>query len=188
MDQSPLVNQLIESGSQFLSEFEKIDPIAVAYWLKNKESSWRLYVASPKFSEGFGTGFSDVNQVVAKMKGVYFDSSYVRLERTDDPMPRFMLDFQRKYPGRMVPVDDVPTFFGVEVDGVFSGESMFHRVPNASKLALLFLVEHLASLGATWMDIQMMTPHMQVLGATLMGRDAFLDRIEREHRRGLRLF
>lgn len=78
--------------------------------------------------------------------------------------------------------------YGVEAGGVFSGESMFHRAPNASKLALLFLVEHLASRGATWMDIQMMTPHMQVLGATLMGREAFLDRIENEHGRGLRLF
>ncbi len=78
--------------------------------------------------------------------------------------------------------------YGVEVGGVFSGESMFHRVPDASKLALLFLIDHLASRGSTWMDIQMMTPHMQTLGATVISRANFLDRLEREHRRGLTLF
>ena len=78
--------------------------------------------------------------------------------------------------------------YGVEVGGVFSGESMFHRVPDASKLALLFLIDHFVARGLTWMDIQVMTPHMQTLGATVISRDQFLDRLEREHRRGLTVF
>jgi leucyl/phenylalanyl-tRNA--protein transferase len=55
--------------------------------------------------------------------------------------------------------------YGVDAGGAFCGESMFHRRPNASKLALLFLIEHLKSRGATWLDAQVMTPHLQALGA-----------------------
>ena len=70
--------------------------------------------------------------------------------------------------------------YGVAAGGVFTGESMFHRAPDASKLALLFLVDFLAARGGTWLDCQVMTPHMQVLGAREIGRDEFLDRLAAE--------
>ena len=78
--------------------------------------------------------------------------------------------------------------YGVAAGGVFSGESMFHSVPNASKLSLLFLIDHLRARGLGWIDIQMMTPHMSALGAHELTRDAFLDRLETEHARSLTLF
>jgi leucyl/phenylalanyl-tRNA--protein transferase len=78
--------------------------------------------------------------------------------------------------------------YGVEVDGAFAGESMFYLRPNASKLALLFLMEHLHTRGLDWMDIQMMTPHMEMLGAKLITRDRFLERLARTRSRGLKLF
>ena len=78
--------------------------------------------------------------------------------------------------------------YGVCVDGVFSGESMFHRSPNASKLALLFLCDHLQSRGLRWIDIQVTTPHLAALGALEIPRDAFLDRLNAEHSRRLVLF
>ena len=66
--------------------------------------------------------------------------------------------------------------YGVEVDGVFSAESMFHRVSHASKIALLHLIQYLQAKGLTWMDIQVMTPHMEKLGAFTISRDEFLER------------
>lgn len=78
--------------------------------------------------------------------------------------------------------------YGVEVAGAFAGESMFHLEANASKLALLHLVDHLRTRGAEWIDIQMLTPHMEVLGAREITRDDFLMRLIATHRRGLRLF
>ncbi|HYO92607.1 MAG TPA: leucyl/phenylalanyl-tRNA--protein transferase, partial [Pyrinomonadaceae bacterium] len=78
--------------------------------------------------------------------------------------------------------------YGVEVDGAFGGESMFYTRPNASKLALLFLIEHLQSRGLEWMDIQMMTPHMEALGARLITRDEFLEKLAETRARGLKLF
>lgn len=78
--------------------------------------------------------------------------------------------------------------YGVESGGAFAAESMFYRKPYASKLALLFLIEHLRSRGATWMDIQVMTPHMEAMGAREIQRDAFLDRLRATQERGIKLF
>jgi leucyl/phenylalanyl-tRNA--protein transferase len=64
--------------------------------------------------------------------------------------------------------------YGMEVEGRFSGESMFHRVPNASKLALLHLMECLKGRGILWMDIQMLTPHLKALGAREISREEYL--------------
>lgn len=78
--------------------------------------------------------------------------------------------------------------YGVEVDGTFAGESMFHTRPNASKLALLHLIEHLQNAGLEWIDVQMMTPHLEALGAELMTRDEFLDLLESTQRNDRSLF
>ena len=78
--------------------------------------------------------------------------------------------------------------YGVDAGGAFAGESMFYRRPNASKLALLHLVEHLKARGLDWIDIQVLTPHMRALGAREIGRESFLDRLAETRRRGLRLF
>ncbi len=78
--------------------------------------------------------------------------------------------------------------YGVAIDGAFAAESMFYREANASKLAFLGLVEHLASRGLDWIDIQMMTPHMERLGARTIPREDFLLRLAATRRLGLRLF
>jgi leucyl/phenylalanyl-tRNA--protein transferase len=78
--------------------------------------------------------------------------------------------------------------YGVDAGGVFTGESMFHRVADASKIALLFLIEHLRARGATWLDCQVMTPHMGALGAREITRNRFLDMLAREQASGLSLF
>jgi leucyl/phenylalanyl-tRNA--protein transferase len=70
--------------------------------------------------------------------------------------------------------------YGVDAGGLFTGESMFHLEPNASKLALLHLIDHLAARGATWIDIQQLTPHFEVLGARLVQRKEFLAGLQRE--------
>jgi leucyl/phenylalanyl-tRNA--protein transferase len=78
--------------------------------------------------------------------------------------------------------------YGVDAGGVFTGESMFHRVPNASKLALAFLVDHLRARGATWLDCQVMTPHMQALGAREIARSRFLDMLAEAQESGITIF
>lgn len=78
--------------------------------------------------------------------------------------------------------------YGIDAGGVFCGESMFYEKSNASKLALLFLIEHLKSRGATWLDTQVMTPHFEKFGATEIPRADFLDKLEHTQSRNLNLF
>lgn len=78
--------------------------------------------------------------------------------------------------------------YGVDAGGVFCGESMFFKTPNASKLALLFLIDHLRRRGSTWLDAQVMTPHMKALGAKEIDRGEFLDRLKKAQESKLKLF
>jgi leucyl/phenylalanyl-tRNA--protein transferase len=78
--------------------------------------------------------------------------------------------------------------YGVDAGGVFCGESMFYKRPNASKLALLHLIDHLISRGSEWLDVQVMTPHIQALGAKEIERDEFLKKLHETQARGLILF
>jgi leucyl/phenylalanyl-tRNA--protein transferase len=78
--------------------------------------------------------------------------------------------------------------YGIDSGGVFTGESMFHRTTDASKIALLFLIEHLRERGATWIDCQVTTPHMAALGAREISRIKFLDMLAAEQAAGGSLF
>lgn len=70
--------------------------------------------------------------------------------------------------------------YGVTAGGVFTGESMFHRIDEASKLCVLHLIEHLQQRGCTWIDIQQLTPHFARMGAHEISRREFLRRLAGE--------
>jgi leucyl/phenylalanyl-tRNA--protein transferase len=78
--------------------------------------------------------------------------------------------------------------YGVSIGNTFSAESMFHLVPNASKLALIHLVEYLASRGLDWVDVQVMSPHVARLGARPEPRDDYLARLRATQAKQLALF
>ena len=77
---------------------------------------------------------------------------------------------------------------GVDMGGAFAALSMFHLRPNASKLAVLHLADHLRSRGLGWMDIQEMSPHMRVMGARELLRTSFMDLLRQEQARSRVLF
>jgi len=68
--------------------------------------------------------------------------------------------------------------YGVTVGGLFAGESMFHSVSNASKVALFHLIEHLRRQGFVLFDIQMLTPITAQLGGITIPREEYLHRLE----------
>jgi len=65
--------------------------------------------------------------------------------------------------------------YGVAVGAAFMGESMFSRVPDGSKVALVALVDRLRAAGFTLFDVQLPTPHLASMGGVRVSRDAFLD-------------
>ncbi len=67
--------------------------------------------------------------------------------------------------------------YGVAIGGLFAGESMFHRHTDASKVALVALVERLQAGGATLFDVQWQTDHLSSLGAREISRTEYLARV-----------
>jgi leucyl/phenylalanyl-tRNA--protein transferase len=65
--------------------------------------------------------------------------------------------------------------YGVSIGGFFAGESMFHRERDASKVALVELVNRLDLYGADLLDVQWTTHHLRSLGAVDVPRDKYLE-------------
>jgi leucyl/phenylalanyl-tRNA--protein transferase len=68
--------------------------------------------------------------------------------------------------------------YGVALGGAFFGESMFHRATDASKIALVALVDRLRAGGFRLLDIQWVTPHLEQFGALAIPRRAYLKMLE----------
>ena len=67
--------------------------------------------------------------------------------------------------------------YGVAVGGLFAAESMFHRARDASKIALVALVQQCRAAGVALLDIQMPTPHLTSMGAVTVSRAEYLRRL-----------
>jgi leucyl/phenylalanyl-tRNA---protein transferase len=68
--------------------------------------------------------------------------------------------------------------YGVHLGGAFFGESMFHRVTDASKVALAALVDRLQHQGFELLDVQWVTPHLEQFGAVEIPRADYLARLK----------
>jgi len=77
--------------------------------------------------------------------------------------------------------DLVGGLYGVEIGGLFAGESMFHRAPDASKAALVALVDALGGVDGARegrvLDVQWRTEHLGSMGAIEIPRLSYLDRV-----------
>ncbi len=69
--------------------------------------------------------------------------------------------------------------YGVCLGGAFFGESMFHVAPDASKVALVYLVRRLQARGYQLLDTQAVTQHLSRLGAICVPAAEYLQRLER---------
>jgi leucyl/phenylalanyl-tRNA---protein transferase len=65
--------------------------------------------------------------------------------------------------------------YGVVFRGAFFGESMFSKVPQASKAALAFLLQHLNERDFVLLDVQYMTPHLKMFGAVEISIEQYQD-------------
>lgn len=69
--------------------------------------------------------------------------------------------------------------YGVTIGGAFFGESMFHEVTDASKVALVALVERMRARRFALLDTQWLTPHLQRFGATEISRREYMHLLAR---------
>lgn len=69
--------------------------------------------------------------------------------------------------------------FGVSLGKAFFGESMFHIMTDASKAAMYFLFDFLKSMDFHFVDAQMETSHLMSLGAIIIPREEYLDKLDK---------
>ena len=75
--------------------------------------------------------------------------------------------------------DLVGGLYGVTQGRAFFGESMFSKQTNASKLALIFLVERLIDRGFTLLDTQFLTDHLKSMGAAEITQNEYLEKLNK---------
>lgn len=121
------------------------------------------FIHSEKYQVRFDTAFRKVMVACAALKPGR-ESTWISHEMIEAYSWLHELGFAHSVECWM---DDelVGGLYGVSLRGLFAGESMFSERPNASKVALYFLVQHLRERRFTLLDVQVLTPHLQRLGA-----------------------
>ena len=101
----------------------------------------------------------------------------------NDEMIEVYIELARRGHGHSVEVwqDDelVGGLYGLSLGGAFFGESMFSRVRDASKIALVELVSRLQHAGFVLLDTQFITSHLRQFGAIEISRQAYRMRLQR---------
>jgi leucyl/phenylalanyl-tRNA--protein transferase len=128
----------------------------------------RRIVERKKFETRINTRFSEVIRACAKREDTWITrqiiQSYERLHELG--FAHSVETWQeKKLAGGL---------YGVAIGGVFFGESMFHRVTDASKVALVSLVERMRARKFVLLDTQWVTPHLAQFGVTEISRPLYL--------------
>jgi len=133
----------------------------------------RRVLKQAKFEITANTDFDTVIRECAKRKeGTWISpeivESYCKLHRLGHAH-----SLETRLDGKLV-----GGLYGVAIGGAFFGESMYHRATDASKIALVALVERLRARGFVLLDTQWTTPHLQQFGTFEIPRHEYLWRLE----------
>jgi leucyl/phenylalanyl-tRNA--protein transferase len=124
------------------------------------------------FEFRYNTAFEAVMRACAARKETWISeaiiASYVGLHQM-----KFAHSVESWREGRLV-----GGLYGVSIGGAFFGESMFSTMPDASKAALVMLVQRLKEHGYRLLDAQFQTPHLKSMGAIEMPQKEYLNRLE----------
>jgi leucyl/phenylalanyl-tRNA--protein transferase len=136
------------------------------------------------FETKIDTAFSDVIEACAKREDTWINreiiESYIRLHELG-----YAHSVEAWTNGKSASRTDSSRgelaggLYGVAIGGAFFGESMFHRVTDASKIALVALVEYLRVRKFALLDTQWLTPHLQQFGGIEISRNHYLRLLQR---------
>jgi leucyl/phenylalanyl-tRNA--protein transferase len=136
------------------------------------------------FETKIDTAFSDVIEACAKREDTWINreiiESYIRLHEVG-----YAHSVEAWTNGKSASRTDSSRgelaggLYGVAIGGAFFGESMFHRVTDASKIALVALVEYLRVRKFALLDTQWLTPHLQQFGGIEISRNHYLRLLQR---------
>ena len=163
------------------------DPV-ISWWSPDPRAifdldSWRPHRSTGRSARRAGWTFTVDRDFIGVLRACAEPSP-------DRPSTWITADFERSYSelhrrglAHSIEVwqgsDLVGGLYGVTLGGFFGGESMFHRVTDASKAAVGFLIDRLRAGGFSLCDAQVPTPHLTRLGAVNISRRDYLERLRR---------
>ena len=128
----------------------------------------RRTVEKKKFETRINTRFGEVIRACAKREDTWITSKIMQsYERLHELGHAHSVEtwHDKKLAGGL---------YGISIGGAFFGESMFHRVTDASKVALVSLVEQMRARKFVLLDTQWVTPHLAQFGVTEISRAHYL--------------
>lgn len=131
------------------------------------------YIKSNNFEFRFNTNFKNIMLECAKPINRSIDSSWITNEMIKGYTKLHSLGYAHSievYQSEAL----VGGLYGVSIGKMFAAESMFYRVSNASKCALVVLMQYLHNFDVTWIDCQQLTKHLESLGGRDVHKDYFL--------------
>jgi leucyl/phenylalanyl-tRNA--protein transferase len=134
--------------------------------------SLRLTIKKQMFDIRVDTAFEEVMRCCAKRRETWISEDIIRA---------YTKLFRMGYAHSVETWHNdklVGGLYGVALGGAFFGESMFSKMRDASKVALVFLVEYLKKKKFKLLDTQFVTPHLSRFGAVNIPRDEYLHRLE----------
>ncbi len=132
-----------------------------------------LRTSMRRFAVTVDVAFADVMRACADERR---DGAWITAEFVDTYCELHRLGWAHSIETWSASGDLVGGLYGIEVGGLFAGESMFHRERDASKVALAALVDRLAGCGGgRLLDVQWLTEHLASLGAVEVPRQRYLD-------------
>ncbi len=139
--------------------------------------SLKRIIKSQKFSIKYNTRFLDVINACAKVERKDQDGTWIT-----KGMKVAYLELHKKSYAHSVEVyldgELVGGLYGLAIGKVFCGESMFHTVSDASKVALFYLIELLRENNFLFIDAQTPTEHLISMGAKEVSRNEFLKMLD----------
>jgi hypothetical protein len=121
MDRGPLVIDEIDAGAELAREFDKYEPVKVAFWLKASDEVHRyLYIASERIGDSNSDlAYGEVLRLANKMQSLYLDPFRVKVISAEDPLAKAAVEINKRFPGRMATRFGGESFGGISVDDVY---------------------------------------------------------------------
>jgi leucyl/phenylalanyl-tRNA--protein transferase len=148
----------------------------------------RRVLKQQKFDITFDTDFESVIRACAKRK----EGTWISKQILESYCALYRLGHAHSVEVWLRPKGEIPRqarndklerpvggLYGVHIGGAFFGESMFHRVTDASKVALVALVERLRERRFGLLDTQWQTPHLKQFGTFEISHREYRRRLER---------
>ena len=153
------------------------DPRMILYTDKFKVSkSFKAFLKKSNYKVTFNKDFESVINSCANIKRINQKGTWIT-----EGLIKSFIDLHKMGKAISVEVwednDIVGGLYGLDLDDVFCGESMFSKSSNASKIALYYLTKELRKNNYRFIDCQVPSEHLKSLGGEIISRSNFLDLI-----------